>query len=145
MNIKPLEKEHMAELALHIQDAQQYMVAYIHQPWYYDALTNSGEAFAVLRDDGSVALCAGVIKQWHGRYVAWALFSENIGMSMLGLVRGIRRFLDLQDFRRVEAYVDIHHLAGIRLVEMLGFKFDGTMKRFTPEDRDNYMYSRVKA
>ena len=143
MNIKPLEKEHLVDVASRIQGAQTEMKNYIDQPWYFDSLTKTGEAYSVLYED-KVVLCAGIIPQWDGRYVAWALFTKDVGLKMVSIMRAVRRFLNVKDVRRVEAYIDCTHLEGIRLAELLGFKFEGTLVKFTPDGRNNYMYARTK-
>lgn len=144
MNIKPLAREDLDDISSRLQPCQKDMVEYFKQHNYFEVHTKDGEAYSVRNESGEIILCAGLCKEWEGRAVAWALFTDGIRLKMVSLVRAIKRYLLIQPFRRVEAYIYVDHLEGIRLAEMVGMKFEGTMKAFSPEGKDMYLYARVK-
>lgn len=140
MEIVPFISSHVFGLTL--QDAQRSFYDKF-TPEYARALELAGGGHTALIDGHPVA-CAGVIEQWHGRGLAWALLGNDSGPHFVRIVRGMRRALNLAQFRRVEANVDAEFGAGIRLAEMLGFEVESKMRKFTPEGRDAFMFVRIR-
>lgn len=140
MEIVPFISSHVHRLVL--QDAQ---VSFYDKftPEYGRALELAGGGYTALVDGHPVA-CAGVIEQWHGRGLAWALLGNDSGPHFVRIVRGMKRALNLAQFRRVEAQVQADFGAGIRMAEMLGFEVESKMAKFTPEGRDAFMFVRIR-
>lgn len=91
----------------------------------------------------------GLMPQWHGRSVAWALFHKRVGRRlMLSAHRAARRFLDHMQadtmFRRVDATVQVDNHPACRWCQMLGFRREGCMKAYDVMGRDCYLYARVR-
>jgi hypothetical protein len=140
MTIVPFKPEHISTLVL--QDAQSWMGPML-KPEYGVALQKGGPCFTAL-DGDRVLGCAGVVKMWEGRDQAWALLARDCGGHFIGIYRGIRRFLELHDTRRIEATVDARFDAGHRLMRLLGFKREGTMLAYLADGRDCDLYSLVR-
>lgn len=140
MVIVPFEPSHLRSLVL--QEAQAWMGPMIGGD-YGDSLVRGGPCFTAL-DDGRVLACAGVIRMWENRGQAWALMSADSGRHFVGIYRGIRRFLDMDETRRVEATVDSNFDAGHRLMRMLGFEREGRMRAYLMDGRDCDLYARVR-
>lgn len=140
MGIVPFEPAHLRTLVL--QDAQAWMAPMLQQD-YGESLKRGGPAFTAV-DDGVVIGCAGVVRMWENRAHAWALLGRDSGRHFVAIYRGIRRFLDMHDARRIEATVDARFDAGHRLMAMLGFEREGLMRAYLPDGRDVVLYGRVR-
>jgi hypothetical protein len=140
MEILPFQPEHLRTLVL--QEAQSWMGPML-QSDYGDMLKRSGPCFTAL-DGDQVMACAGVLKMWENRDQAWALLSADSGRMFVPIYRGIRRFLEMHDTRRIEATVDSEFAAGHRLMQMLGFRREGRMVAYLPDGRDCDLYARVR-
>lgn len=140
MQIVPFQAEHIFNLRL--QRAQAMFYAKF-SPHYARALEDAGNGYTALVDGMPIA-CAGLVEQWEGRALAWALIAENAGPHFVRITRAVRRALDIAQYRRIEAHVDAEFGAGIRWAQMLGFEVESKMAQFTPEGRDAFMYVRIK-
>lgn len=91
-----------------------------------------------------IVCCAGLIVEWEGRAVAWALLHREIGPAgMLAATRGIKRMLDRMSMGRIEAHVRWDFDAGWRWAALLGFTLEGRMRRFH-NGQDWALFARVK-
>jgi hypothetical protein len=140
MVIVPFEPVHLRTLVL--QEAQSWMGPMLHAD-YGENLKRGGPCFTAL-DGDEVLACSGVLRMWENRDQAWALMSQSSGRHFVGIYRGIRRFLEMHDARRVEATVDAGFEAGHRLMRLLGFEREGCMRAYLPDGRDCDLYARVR-
>lgn len=141
MHIVPFEAEHISGLQL--QPAQRKFGDALN-PEYARALASAGNGWTAVVDGVPVA-CAGLVEQWEGRALAWALLSDNIGPSrFVRVTRAVRRFLDMADYRRIEMQVDADHAQAIRWAEMLGFEVESKKRAFLPDGRDAFEFVRIR-
>lgn len=140
MEIIALKASHIFELRL--QEAQA-MFYEKFSAGYARALEEAGNGYTAVVDGRAIA-CAGLVEQWEGRALAWALIAEDAGPHFVRVTRAVRRALDMAHWRRVEAQVDVTFTAGIRWAEMLGFRAESVMQKFTPEGHDAFMYVRIR-
>lgn len=105
-----------------------------------------GPSMTGLRDD-RIIFCAGIIPQWIGRAVAWALISDRLTRyDMIWVHRQVRWILETQvenGYRRIEAHVHEPFAAAHRWMRMLDFESEGLMRRYDPEGRDMRLYARI--
>ena len=141
MKIEAFHPDHLASMLL--QPAQEAMRAVLSDPSYGESLRQSGPCYSAVVD-GVVIACAGLIPQWPGRAVAWALISGSAGSQFVGVHRAVRRALDVHQFRRIETGVTSEFDAGHRWVRMLGFEREGRMRAYTPDGRDCDLYALVR-
>lgn len=142
MRIVSFEARHLEHLRLQPQQmAAGDIIA--SDPSYIQGLTAYGKAFTALVD-GEPICCAGVTDYGDGRGYAWALFAEHSGRHFIRLCRSIRRYLEVCDYRRVEATVDCRFAAAIRLGKLMGFEIEGRMKAYARDGADHYMLGRVR-
>jgi len=100
-------------------------------------------AFAGISNDKVVG-AAGMYDLGSGRWGLWALFGSDAGEHMLAVHRAARRFLDIQDHRRIEATVECDFKNGHRWIRMLGFTCEAKrMKNYDPDGRDHALYARI--
>lgn len=140
MQIVPFKAEHL--FALRLQPAQ---AAYLSEftPTYAHALEQVGGSFTALVDGQPIA-CAGLVEQWRGRALAWALLSQVGPHRFVRITRAVRRALELSSYTRIEAQVDAGFAEAITWAELLGFRAESVMAKFTPEGRDAFMYVRIR-
>ena len=141
MNIQPFHPEHLSALLL--QPAQAGMRPVLADPSYGESLAQAGPCYAAMAD-GAVIACAGLIPQWPGRAVAWALVSSAAGPHFLGVHRAVKRALDVHPFRRIETGVVSDFDEGHRWAKMLGFVREGQMRAYTPDGRNCDLYALVR-
>lgn len=138
--IVPMTAAHLATLSL--QPAQQLFSEIVRQPAYVQSLIDGGPAYALV-DGDEVFATAGLLPQWEGRAVAWALVSEAAGRRMVELHRAVLRCFEMHPFRRVETTVATHFEEGHRWARLLGFEREGTMRGYAPNGTDCDLYARV--
>ena len=128
--------------AIAVQQHQAEVRTALQTPGYGEALAQAGPAFTVTKGDDVMA-CVGTIPQWPGNARAWAIISQNAGSCMLAMTRAIRTWLRFHNEGRVDCAVDCDFAEAVRWVELLGFKREGTMRAYTPERRDCFLYAQV--
>lgn len=131
MHLIPFEKWHLSQIVP--QPAQAG--ADLSGEW-----VSAGVAWTAI-DGGSIVACGGLLSQWEGRHVAWLLV--GIGCRMRGIVKAARRILFSCAARRIEATVSTHFSQARKLVEMLGFEFEGVLKAYGPNGDDFHMFARA--
>lgn len=141
--VVPFEAWHVKALSL-AEDAEtgyaELLDPNVHSP------LESTQAWSVLSSEGDVVACGGTIRQWKGRYVAWAYMTPQTGCCMLRLTRLVRDVLD-EISGRVEITVRADFAAGRRWAELLGFEVEnppGVLRRYGPEGEDHISYVRVR-
>lgn len=141
MHVIPYRSFHIS--ALKIQSQQKYMDDII-KPEYCKALESAGPAYTVM-DGCSVVACGGLAEQWATRATAWSLISEDVtGHKFARLHKMVLRFLASQDYPRIEMTVDHDFEQGHRWARLLGFRWEGLMKKYNPNGSDCDLYARVK-
>lgn len=70
---------------------------------------------------------------WNGRFEVYSYINQTAGKHMISLVRQLRRFIEQKAAEAKAVRVEITVLAGFapgeRLAEMLGFDYEGTMRK----------------
>lgn len=112
---------------------------------YDEYLIQGGPAFTVRDSSGDVLCFAGLIEQWEGRALAWAILSDECGDYMLSLTRAIGYYLRNCKYRRVEAYIDECFPQAHRWARLLGFECETPkpMRNFYPNGNSAFMYVRT--
>ncbi len=139
----PFEPSHLASLRL--QAAQAYLQPLMARPEYGAAMVGphawSGAA------DGRIVGCAGVLAQWPGRAICWALLSRDLRthdfQRVHRKVTAVLARVHAEGTRRIETSVDAGFDAGHRWVRALGFAPEGLMRAYSPEGRDHLLYARI--
>lgn len=140
MKVVPYQPEHLKSLLL--QPGQSRARPYLERADYATALVMP-TSFTALEGDRVLA-CAGVIPLWQGRGEAWALMGSDLRRHFLCIHRATLRFLEACGLQRVEAAVDAEFCEAVEWIEMLGFKHEGPLRKYTPDGRDCIRYARVR-
>ena len=139
----PYQPHHMG--ALQLQLAQAALQPLVDNPRYAAAL--AGEHSWTALDDGRILAVAGVLPQWPGRSIAWALLGRSIGPRQFpALHRKVLAVLEAAasaGARRIETAVCADFENGHRWAEKLGFRAEGLMRAYCSEGRDHVLYARV--
>lgn len=94
--------------------------------------------------DGEVVACAGLVRQWPTRHIAWALLNrEKAPAHILWISRAVRAHLAGVK-GRIEMTVRADFPQGQRWAELLGFKIETPrLEKFGPEGEDHIGYVRI--
>jgi RimJ/RimL family protein N-acetyltransferase len=126
-----------------LQPAQEWARPSMDRPGYGDDLARLDSYAGII--DGRVVLCAGLGRLWEGRAEAWALIARDIGpKGMHEAHYAVRRHLESSTLRRIEAACDAAFLQAHRWLYLLGFKYEGPLKSYTPDGRDCIRFARVR-
>jgi len=148
----PFKAAHLGLLDL--QDAQDYLSGMKLTYQQAKAIENVGMVYSGFYGD-QILISGGIIKQWEGRYLGWALVSKEAKNHMLKITKFAQWWFDeLQartpDMIRLEANVDKDFSQGQKWVKLLGFIPEhGTIENSTMEayglnGRDVVMYKRIR-
>lgn len=119
--------------------------ALLHTPGYGEILEASGKAWSAFDEEERIVGCAGLAQDHPQCVTGWTLLSPQLsGQHMLAITRECRRQFAACEARRIQAHVDPNFAPAVRWVELLGFQYEGLLRRFSPDGRDMAMYSRVR-
>jgi hypothetical protein len=140
VNLVPFKFEHIVQLG----DAAGQML----MPPTEAVLLEREKSLTALTPDGRVIGCAGVVKIWKGRWMAWAHLSSELGaLYLTDVVRAVRKFLDDLGPGRVEASVLYGEERFAKFAKACGFTKLETpepMEKYFPDGASGQLYSRVR-
>jgi len=133
------------ERRVRLQVSQQYLGEYLDtlDTMELKALTEAGLVWTCEKH-GTIIAIGGLIPLWENRAQAWMLIAGDLKTNMIGLHRGVKKFLAKAPYRRIEATVDIGFKEGYRWLKMLGFEIEGYMKAYRPDGGDMMLFARVR-
>lgn len=141
IEIIPFRSEHLANMKL-----QGYMRELAQDESIRAALGKDGMAWSALMD-GRVVACAGILPQWTGRAVGWAVFGECLPLrAWFKITKAAKRVLDetqKSGFQRIEITVKEDFPQGHRWARALGFEAGQVMRKYAPDGSDHRMWERV--
>ena len=107
------------------------------------ALLESQHSYTAMVD-GEVVVCAGYVRHWPTRHVAWAILNrQKAPAHMKWITRTARESLAAMP-GRVELTVRADFPQGQRWAELLGFKIETPrLEKFGPEGEDHIGYVRM--
>ena len=145
MDIRSFHPQDLRDLTPHRESDRILLGVVLSNPKYGEALAAAGPAFTGFINGKPIG-CAGVIRLDEGddRAHVWALMTAQTGPHMLAITRAIRGFLRTTAIRRLESPVFLDYPQGLRWIEMLGFEREGLMRRYTPDNRDAWLYAKVR-
>lgn len=138
MNVITFEPEHIAHI-----DPQASQAAWVSRATaqYLLNLKAMGPAFTGVIDGKPIG-SAGIIRTGFGSGLLWAYLADS--GHFLRVHRSALRMLDMfSDFRRIEATTECTFANGCRWLEMLGFEFEGVMRKYGPDGADHARYARL--
>lgn len=139
MEIRPTEPLDFVRI-----DEHEWQVGCMAGLSYDVAKTMCNRYAYTAEEDGEVVGIAGIITMWEGRGYAWALLSVNSGKKMVTICRAMKAVMNIYPGARIECMVDAEFEAGRKLMDVLGFEFEGRMKKATRDGGDAFLYAYVK-
>lgn len=118
-------------------------MALFADPEYGASIERGPYAFTGVADSEVIA-CAGVVMEWAGRGMCWAIVGENAGPHFRAVHRAVSGFLAQTNIRRLEMVVKKGFPEAHRWARMLGFKMEGCMHAYSPAGDDYYLYAKVR-
>lgn len=112
------------------------------EKWCKEA-EEDGKGFTVIYESKMVA-CAGIITIMKGVGLAWALYPLDIGNYHIDpriAKDKLKEIMIKHNFRRVQATVRADFPAGKSYLRYMGFKREGTMKKYEPDGTDSFLYA----
>lgn len=108
------------------------------------ALSNQPYSFTGLVNK-EIVICGGLIEYWEGRAHLWTIFSRAYEKYPLASFRGLKKFMEIQPYRRVEVDVPTDFEKAHRRMRLLGFQLECRIARkFSEEGQDRSLYSWVR-
>src|SRR6185312_14657212 len=137
MIIVPFEPEHAQRIEL--PQAHAHWLSHVSAD-YRERLPQLGPAYTAMVGERVIG-CAGIIETGAGSGYLWALASRDSRPHFVGLIRAVRRLMELSPLRRLEATVERGFNPGCRALELLGFSCEGLMKKYGPDGKDHFRYA----
>jgi hypothetical protein len=98
--------------------------------------------------NGEILVCGGTSEYWPGRCELWTAFNENSRYNFVPVFRGIKRWLDTVNYRRIELSIPLdpkQWAIGCRRAVLLGFELEvKCMRGYFPNGSDASLYVRLK-
>lgn len=93
--------------------------------------------------NGEVVGCAGLDLFWPGVGEVWLLLCETSMpiRTITVLKEGLKELIKENNLHRIQCHIRHDLPKGVKLVEHLGFEFEGIAKKFTHDKMDCFMYS----
>lgn len=141
----PYHPSHLAQVGL--QPSQEAARRFLIRDGFAEALALHGMSWTGLVNEIPIG-CAGMVSQWEGRVIAWALFGASVPKRCWpAIVRKIAFEFSVtlanRGRHRIEITVPVHFGQGCRLARLLGFAIEGRMRSFDPEGEDHFLYAKI--
>jgi len=142
LKIMPCTPEHIEKIPWTDQDPA-------FEPYARQAMKQCADGdstFALMAPEG-VVMCGGLAPVSPGVAYAWLMASELIQRYPLAAcaacMEGLAFLAEKQDLHRVQTAIYPAFTKGRIFAEWLGFKFEGVMRRYSPDRRDYYLYAKL--
>lgn len=100
--------------------------------------------------EGKIVGIGGMLVYWEGKGMMWLMLTaeckrENIFgiMAFEAIRKKVDELIKKHKMKRVECNVRVDFPKARKMVEALGFKLEGLMKYYCPDDCDAWLYARI--
>ncbi len=98
--------------------------------------------------DGVIVGCGGIRKMWEGVGECWLILSPDVDKyatsAYICIRDGFEKLMKENDFIRLQAWGRMDFPKAHTLFRHLGFKAEGTARKYTPDGVDCIIYSIVR-
>jgi len=140
VKIIPFHPSHLWQIRL--QSAQVIALGEI-TPAYAEVLAASGPALTAV-EGGLVLGSCGIASTQYTGGILWGFVGADCGPRMLKVHRAVARFIECSRQRRIEATVIAGFEPGCRWMKLLGFEFEGVMRKYGSDGSDYLRYAKVR-
>ncbi len=117
------------------------------KPLFLSLETDQVKAYSIVKENKVIAIF-GFVVIWEGVSEVFTIMCKDIKEHGFLLYKtfksSIEKMFEKHNFRRVQATVFVEFEAAINMVERLGFKREGLLRKWLPNGNDVYMYAWVK-
>jgi len=111
------------------------------------AVEHSNTVAWTMKDGDTIIGCAGYVKECDGVATFWGFFSEDTRGHGRTIIKYARHTLEqigeFWELRRIQAAVRADRPEYRRFIEMLGFEYEGCLKKAAANGEDVLMYGRT--
>ena len=127
---------------MELQPRQKRAVSYSTRQ-YLGYLKEMGPCVTAI-DGENVLGCGGVI-EWHmGTGTLWLYVCADIKRHAVRLHRAVARLLETVQLRRIEATTEVDWVESCRWLQLLGFEYEGLMRKYGPFGEDHARFARIR-
>jgi hypothetical protein len=138
--IVPVESWHIEEIE--IQPGQKWVKKFIGNPYSHIlTMRDYGPCFTAL-SNGRVLGIGGLCKVEEHRGMIWSILASDIGSEFFFIHKEVKAFLNESKLQRIEMATETPEAD--RWAGMLGFEFEGTMRKYFANGSDGKLFARVK-
>lgn len=94
--------------------------------------------------DGRIIGCGGIFREHETCGTAWTMLLPDTGKHMRWVTRETRRVLDDSFLTRIQAHASPKFRPAARWLALLGFKYEGLLRKYTPTGADMWLFARVR-
>lgn len=141
MVIVPFIPKHLE--GFEVQKDQMLINKYLADPDYVSVISGYGESYTGLVS-GKPVIIAGMIQPYQHIGMLWAVLEKECKEHMFSATRHIKFQLSKWNVPRMETSVRTGFKAGARWAEMLGFSYEGTMKKYDIDGGSCDLYARYQ-
>ena len=134
----PFQPEHLAQIQLPQHQAEYYQR--LIRPGYAESLA-TGPAWTAFDGDRVIG-CAGLLEQWSGRSIAWAMAGDIPTDSGPSILEKLKSVLADQP-GRIEITAPTNNGAACGVAMALGFVAEGMLKSYGPDGSDHILFAKV--
>ena len=105
-----------------------------------------GTAFTAFTEQGIIG-CAGILPIWKGVGHAWVVLGKDYRQHRIWIHKQVIGYMNKiiagMNYQRVEATVVCDFIPGVQWLERMGFELEGKKRKYGPDGKDHYSYSRI--
>ncbi len=98
--------------------------------------------------DGVIIGCGGIRELWTGVGEVWLMLSPEVNRFPIRtgevILDGMRALIEDNDFFRLQGWCRVGFVKAHTLFKHLGFKVEGTARKYTPDKVDCILYAKVE-
>ncbi len=140
MNVRDFEVGHIA--MIEAAGGREVFGPFPFQPGHAELCAES-PAWSIF-DGEQIVGCGGFFKDHDECVTAWTLLLPCSGPRMRFVHRAALEVIGRCPARRIQAHASVTFKPAMRWLTMLGFKFEGTLRKFTPDGADMLLFARVR-
>ena len=140
----PFEVRHLLEI--HPAEMRVELAPFVSRADHAQAMEIPGRSGTCIEGTRIIG-CAGLMPQWPGREIAWAVFGDVAKRAWPELTHRVRAGLDgsqANGTRRIETAVLHGFSAAHRWAWKLGFRPEGPMEKYAPNGDTYWLYARIR-
>lgn len=126
-----------------VQKDQMLINKYLMDPGYISTISNYGEAYTGLVS-GKPVIIAGMIQPHEHIGMLWAVLEKDCKDHLFSATRHVQGQLSKWKVPRMETAIRTGFKAGRRWAEILGFSYEGTMKKYDMDGGSCDLYARYQ-